>query len=171
MRFYHGQITARTYVYLRHFGKMGYSVAMETNMTEFSTSSGADTLNDQTDYTIEARIGGEWVPQQEARSLETALIQVRRLVPSMGAENLRIVSDAENGKRRLYSVQYNSTPQATTPLPPIALRRHLDGIKGAPIGSAATRLGMLVGLGAACGVVGVIVFQLLHMIDGLIVGR
>ena len=59
----------------------------------------------------------------------------------------------------------------TTPLPPIALRRHLDGIKGAPIGSAATRLGMLVGLGAACGVVGVIVFQLLHMIDGLIVGR
>ncbi|GFZ92896.1 hypothetical protein GCM10011497_23450 [Elstera cyanobacteriorum] len=170
MRFYHGQVTAGAFVYLRHFGKMGYSVAMETNMTEFSTSSGANTLNDQTDYTIEARIGGEWVAQQEARSLETALIQVRRLVPSLGAENLRIVSDAENGKRRLYSVQYNATPQASR-LPPIALRRQLDGIKGAPIGSAATRLGMLVALGAACGLVGVIVFQLLHMIDGLIVGH
>lgn len=140
-------------------------------MTEFSNTSGANSLNDQTDYTIEARIGGEWVAQQEARSLETALLQVRKLVPNMGAENLRIVSDAENGKRRLYSVQYNSAPQAMTPLPPIALRHRLGGIKGAPIGSAASRLGLLVGLGAACGVVGVIVFQLLHMIDGLIIGH
>lgn len=137
-------------------------------MTEFSTSSSADTLNDQPDYTIEARIDGEWVAQQEARSLETALLQVRKLVPTLGADNVRIVTDAENGKRRLYSVQYNRPKPA--PLPPIAFRDHFNGIKGAPIGSAATKLAMLVGLGAACGVVGVIVFQLLHMIDGLIVG-
>jgi hypothetical protein len=148
---------------------MTYSVVMETPMTEFSSSSGAETQFDQPDYTIEARIDGEWVAQQEARSLETALLQVRKLVPTMGAKNVRIVSEAENGKRRLYSVQYQPPAQRMTP--PASLSNRLSTLKGAPIGPALGKMVMLVGLGAACGIVGVIVFQLLHMIDGLVAGH
>lgn len=137
-------------------------------MTEFSSSSGAETHFEPTDYTIEARIDGEWVAQQEARSLETALLQVRKLVPSLGANNVRIVSEAENGKRRLYSVQYQ-TP-VPPPSPPLTFGERLSGFKGAPIGPALGKMGVLVVLGAACGLVGVIVFQLLQMIDGLVAG-
>ncbi|KJV09534.1 hypothetical protein VZ95_10920 [Elstera litoralis] len=138
-------------------------------MTEFSSSSGAETHFEQPDYTIEARIDGEWVAQQEARSLETALLQVRKLVPTMGAKNVRIVSEAENGKRRLYSVQYQAP--VLPPAPSATLSTRLSSLKGAPMGPAVGKMAMLVGLGAACGLVGVIVFQLLHMIDGLVVGH
>ncbi|MFY8106109.1 MAG: hypothetical protein ACOVKO_04270 [Elstera sp.] len=140
-------------------------------MTEFSFSSGADTHSDHPDYTIEARIDGEWVAQQEARSLETALLQVRKLVPTMGAKNVRIVSDAENGKRRLYSVQYQPPALAPRLGPSATLGKRISNLRGAPMGPAVAKMVMLVALGAACGTVGVIVFQLLHLIDGLVVGQ
>ncbi len=140
-------------------------------MTEFSFSSGVDTHSDHPDYTIEARIDGEWVAQQEARSLETALLQVRKLVPSMGAKNVRIVSEAENGKRRLYSVQYQAPTLAPRVGASATLGNRIANLRGAPMGPAVAKMMMLVVLGAACGTVGVIVFQLLHMIDGLVVGH
>ncbi len=139
-------------------------------MTEFSFSSGVNTHSDHPDYTIEARIDGEWVAQQEARSLETALLQVRKLVPTMGAKNVRIVSEAENGKRRLYSVQYQPPAVPSRLRAPPALGNRIANLRGAPMGPAVAKMMLLVVLGAACGMVGVIVFQLLHMIDGLVVG-